>query len=118
MRHWSTLLALLAAIVMIAAGGGAAQAAACDPCPPDCPMMAAMTTAPAAADNAKGEPRGEQPDNPCQPDVLCQAPMAVAALWQSATPDLSHRSASHGSFEVLPAPSQPPDPALRPPIQL
>ncbi|MBA4793421.1 MAG: hypothetical protein H2041_07140 [Phenylobacterium sp.] len=112
LRHWPTLLAFVAAMLLAYAGGPTlAKTAACDPCPPDCPMMAD------AAHKPSSDPAGQKEKAPCERSVLCPAavvvgpaPMAPVEVQQSATLIAVRWTDSP------PAPSRPPDRSLRPPI--
>lgn len=110
---------MLAAIMLVIGGLPArASASPCDPCPPDCPMM--QHAAKAADHPAPAPDKGGKPDGPCKSGVLCQAlgnaapaGLHVAEAMFIASP----AEALRPSRELLP-PSRPPDPGLRPPIQL
>ncbi|MBI1196235.1 MAG: hypothetical protein GC203_00055 [Phenylobacterium sp.] len=123
MRNWSALLAFVATIMLVIAGGpSVATAAACDPCPPDCPMMApAQTSATAMDDHAKAPAKGEAPQkSSCVQAGLCQAttvapPLAAATV---AVLHLPQGAARHDIVSDRTAPSRPPDRELRPPIFL
>lgn len=123
MRNWSALLAFVATIMLVVAGGPAvATTAACDPCPPDCPMMAPATPSTAAMDDhGKAPAQGETPNkSPCLQTGLCQAasvapPMAAATV---AVLYLPRGAAQHDIVSDRAAPSRPPDRELRPPVFL
>ena len=113
------LLALLAAIMLVIGGVPArASATPCDPCPPDCPMMQQMAK---AADHQAPTPdKGGKPDSPCKSGVLCQALGNAAPASLHVTTVQFIASAAETltpALQLLP-PSRPPDPGLRPPIQL
>jgi hypothetical protein len=123
LRNWSALLAFVATIMLVIAGGpSVASAAACDPCPPDCPMMAPVQTSAPAMDNHGTAPaKGETPQkSPCVQTGLCQAasvaaPVPVETL---AVLYLPRNAAGHDIVSDRAAPSPPPDRELRPPIFL
>lgn len=114
----STLAAFFAAIMLVFAGAGASARAApagCDPCPPDCPMMAQADGSAAAPAPQPANPSGD----PCDPGLAC--PGAAATFLPSEAPAvviLAHGAADHDRLDPLAAPSRPPDRTLRPPIQL
>lgn len=115
----STLAAFFAAIMLVFAGAGASARAApagCDPCPPDCAMMAQADGSAAAMDR-------HDPANPsgdfCDPGLAC--PGAGATFPPSEAPAvviLARGAADHDRLDPLAAPSRPPERNLRPPIQL
>jgi hypothetical protein len=113
-------LAALLAAIMLVIGGGPARAASegCDPCPPDCPMMAQMATA--TADHHGAPAKGDKADDPCKPGPLCQTTAAaIAAPALSGAPVyLATVGDALRPLRQLPATSRPPDRSLRPPIQL
>ncbi|HEY2358106.1 MAG TPA: hypothetical protein VGH86_11700 [Phenylobacterium sp.] len=116
MQRVRVLLGLLAAIILMI-GGAPATAAAnpCNPCPPDCAMMAQMAMA-AADHQAPGKSKAE---NPCKSTAVCQSAFAVPLLPQTAADVvLLAETTEHDLVGALAAPSRPPDPTLRPPIQL
>lgn len=123
MRNWSALLAFVATIMLVVAGGPAvATTAACDPCPPDCPMMAsAQASAAAMDDRGKAPIQGETPQkSDCVQTALCQAATAAAPLTVGTVADL-YFPRSTGKHDIVSdgaAPSRPPDRDLRPPIFL
>jgi hypothetical protein len=92
----------------------------CNPCPPDCPMMAQMQMAAAAADHHATSPgKSGKAENPCKQGVACQTSAASPIL--SETPVAILLSADAADVYVLNhqgSPSQPPDETLRPPKQL
>jgi hypothetical protein len=111
-----SIFAAFVAAIMLVIGGTPVRAATgpCDPCPPDCPMMAQ-----ASADQPHKAPKGDPAESPCQAMVACPAamtlppgppPMAIA--W------LTLKDAGLRPAEEQRAPSRPPDRELRPPIQL
>ena len=119
MLRANTLLALIAAIMLVIAGAPTrASANACDPCPPDCPMMQQMST---TMDHQSQAPdKGGKTENPCKSALVCQASTAAVAA-PSETPTsivLTAETVDHGLANALAAPSRPPDRTLRPPIQL
>lgn len=113
------LLGLLAAI-MLMIGGAPARASSnpCNPCPPDCPMMSQM--AKAVSDHHDQAPgRRGKAENPCKANAACQSAFAVPLIPQMAVETvLLAEITDHDLFGSLAAPSRPPDPTLRPPIQL
>ena len=123
MRNWSALLAFVATIILVIAGGpSVATAAPCDPCPPDCPMMApATTSATAVHDHGKAPAQGDVPQkSSCLQTGLCQAatvapPVPVGTL---AVLHLPRHAAKQDVVSDRAAPSRPPDQELRPPISL
>lgn len=115
------LFACLAAIMLVISGTPARAAVTpCDPCPPDCPMMAQMHAAQAAADHHAAAPEnGGKAGNPCKPGLACQMGASAPILSETSAPillttDDAHLSAVHRDG----GPSRPPDPRLRPPIEL
>jgi hypothetical protein len=115
----SNLLALLAAIMLVVGGLPARAALApCAPCPPDCPMMKQMASA--MDHHAQAPARGGKPDNPCKQDLLCQAAATAtpAILHETGIRFLASATEVLKPMRPLPATSRPPDPGLRPPIQL
>jgi len=122
LRNWSALLAFVATIMLVIAGGPTvARAAACDPCPPDCPMMtSAAANSATADDHGKAPAQGEKPAKPpCVQAGICQAsaapPMPLASLDIGYLPVAAAR---HAVVSDRAAPSRPPDETLRPPIHL
>lgn len=103
---------------MIAGAPTVAVAAPCDPCPPDCPMMADLADQAQAGDPS---PDGSEQEtgNPCKQTIICQASF-VAPLPSMAEEAVARVpvKAAHGAFEPLAARSRPPDRELRPPISL
>ena len=119
MQRVRAFLGLLAAIILMIGGAPAsASANPCNPCPPDCPMMAQM--AKAMADHHDQAPgKSGKADNPCKSNAVCQSAFAVPLLPQTAVETvLLAETTEHDLVGPLAAPSRPPDPALRPPIQL
>jgi hypothetical protein len=113
------LLGLLAAIILMVGGAPAsASSNPCNPCPPDCPMMAQM--AGAMADHQDQAPgKSGKAENPCKSTAACQSAFAVPLLPQTAAETVRlAETAAHDLVGALAAPSRPPDPTLRPPIQL
>jgi hypothetical protein len=112
------MLALLAAIMLVIAGSPALAATqGCDPCPPDCAMMAPTAEIQPAGPDAAPK-QGPASEAPCKQTVLCQSAFAAAPLLTAGLAILSTAEAEHSGLSILPAPSRPPDPALRPPILL
>jgi hypothetical protein len=119
MQRVRVLLGLLAAIILMVGGAPAsAFANPCNPCPPDCPMMAQMAqTAADHHDQTPGDSR--KADGPCKSAAVCQSAFAVPLLPQTtAETVLLAETTAHDLVGALAAPSRPPDPTLRPPIQL
>jgi hypothetical protein len=116
----STLFALLAALMLVIAGTPAsASASACNPCPPDCPMMAQMEMGMSSADQGHQPDQGGKGDNPCKQGLACASAAVAAPLAQdiAAYAPLAEIVALYASGDVG-GPTHPPDPGLRPPIQL
>lgn len=116
LRRWSTLFALVAAMLLAIAGGpSVAQEAACDPCPPDCPMMLPDSAA-LASDHGSGAPADQKGKAPCQQTVLCQAApvVAPAPIGVAFAPRAPTRAIARWTNSPE-APSRPPDRTLRPP---
>jgi hypothetical protein len=112
-------LGLLAAIILMIGGAPAnASASPCNPCPPDCPMMARMASA--TADHQDSLPgKSGKADNPCKSAAVCQSAFAVPLLRHATVETvLLAEATEHDLVRALTAPSRPPDPTLRPPIQL
>ncbi len=118
MRRLSQFLALLATIMLVIGGApSVASAQACDPCPPDCPMMKQLAAEQAA--HQKAPDKGGKADNPCQQMVACQTVTASVAPSDLVTfVALSAASVTHEAFDPLDAHSRPPDRSLRPPIHV
>jgi hypothetical protein len=119
MQRVRVLLGLLAAIILMIGGAPAsASSNPCNPCPPDCPMMAQM--AKAAADHHGQAPgKGGKAEAPCKSTAVCQSTFAVPLLPETAAETvLLAEATAHDLVGALAAPSRPPDPTLRPPIQL
>ena len=119
MQRLRALLGLLAAIILMVGGAPAsASSNPCNPCPPDCPMMAQM--AKAAADHHDQAPgKSGKAETPCKSTAVCQSAFAVPLLPQMAVEAvLLAEATEHDLAGALVAPSRPPDPTLRPPIQL
>jgi hypothetical protein len=119
MQRVRVLLGLLAAIILMVGGAPAsASSNPCNPCPPDCPMMAQM--AKAAADHHDQAPgKSGKAETPCKSTAVCQSAFAVPLLPQTAAETvLLAETTAHDLVGALAAPSRPPDPTLRPPIQL
>ena len=119
MPAFRVLIGLLAAIILMIGGAPAsASANPCNPCPPDCPMMAQM--AQAAADHHDQAPgKSGKAESPCKSTAVCQSAFAVPLLPQTTVETvLLAETTEHDLVGALAAPSRPPDPTLRPPIQL
>jgi hypothetical protein len=119
MQRVRVLLGLLAAIILMIGGAPAsASSNPCNPCPPDCPMMAQMATATTDHhDQAPG--KSGKAERPCKSTAACQSAFAVPLLPQTAVETaLLAETTAHNLVGALAAPSRPPDPTLRPPIQL
>jgi hypothetical protein len=118
MRGLSQFFALLAAIMLVIAGvPSVASAQACDPCPPDCPMMKQLAAE--QASHQKGPAKGGKADSPCQQMVACQTVTASVAPSDLMTfVALTSASVTHEAIDPLRAPSRPPDRSLRPPIHI
>jgi hypothetical protein len=119
MQRIRVLLGLLAAIILMVGGAPAsASSNPCNPCPPDCPMMAQM--AQASADHHDQAPgKSGKAENPCKSTAVCQSAFAVPLLPQATVETvLLAETTAHDLVGALAAPSRPPDPTLRPPIQL
>jgi hypothetical protein len=117
----SNLLAILAAIMLVIGGAPAwAAASPCNPCPPDCPMMAPMKVAKTSADHHAPAPgKSGKADDPCKSGLACQAAFATPLLPEAAAETLlTAQAADHRLTSSVGGPSRPPDPGLRPPIQL
>lgn len=112
----STLVGVLAAITLVIAGAGASRASpACDPCPPDCPMMAGETMGGAHADH-HGEAPAEKPGC-CDHGLRTQTSAALPPLFAGDVEiGVAAASVRHDLIDDRAAPSRPPDRALRPPI--
>jgi hypothetical protein len=121
MQGLRVLLGLLAAIVLMVGGTPAgASSNPCNPCPPDCPMMAQMAQSAEMADHHDRAPgQSGKAENPCKSTAVCQSAFAVPLLAQAAVETiLFAETTQHDLVGALAAPSRPPDPTLRPPIQL
>jgi hypothetical protein len=81
-------------------------------------MMQQMASA--TEHHAQAPAKGGKPDNPCKQDVLCQAAATAAPAISQETGVRFLASATEvlTPTRQLPATSRPPDPGLRPPIQL
>ncbi len=119
MQRVRVLLGLLAAIILMIGGAPAsASANPCNPCPADCPMMAQMAMAADHHDQAAGK-SGKAESPPCKSTAVCQSAFAVPLLPHVAVETvLLAETTEHDLVGPLATPSRPPDPALRPPIQL
>lgn len=119
MQRVRVLFGLLAAIILMIGGAPAsASSNPCDPCPPDCPMMAQVAMA--AADHHEQPPgKSGKAESPCKSTAVCQSAFAMPLLPQSAAETvLLTETTRHDLADQLAASSRPPDPTLRPPIQL
>jgi hypothetical protein len=119
MQRVRVFLGLLTAIILMIGGAPAsASANPCNPCPPDCPMMAQMAKA-AAGHHDQAPAKSGEAENPCKSTAVCQTAFAVPLLPQTAVETvLLVEATRHDLVGALTAPSRPPDPTLRPPIQL
>ena len=119
MLRLRVFLGLLAAIILMVGGAPASAAAdSCNPCPPDCPMMAQMAKA-AADHHAQTPGKAGKADNPCKASAVCQSAFAVPLIPQTAVETvLLAEIARHDLVATPAAPSRSPDRTLRPPIQL
>ncbi len=119
MQRVRAFMGLLAAIILMVSGAPvSASANACNPCPPDCPMMAQMAKA-AAGHHDQAPGRSGKVENPCKSIAVCQSAFAVPLLPQAAVETvLLAEITEHDLPGALAAPSRPPDPTLRPPIRL
>jgi hypothetical protein len=112
------LLAVLAAIMLLI-GGTPLRAApsACNPCPPDCPMMKHMAAS--SGEHHKAPDTGGKAHNPCKQGLACQISATMTAPSQMVTfVTLTANVVDHQSGGLLAVASHPPDRSLRPPIQL
>lgn len=101
-------------MLVIVGGTGVAAAEPCDPCPPDCPMMAQLTAETHATDPGKGQ---QQADSPCKQMIVCQpGPFAVPPDPTSSKAVLSYEAAALCWTSALAVRSRPPDRQIRPPI--
>ena len=119
MQRVRALVGLLAAILMMIGGAPAlASANPCNPCPPDCPMMAQMAKAVADHHDQAPETNGKAED-PCKASAACQGAFVAPLPPQTAIETaVLAETTEHDLTGALAAPSRPPDPTLRPPIQL
>ena len=117
MHRLRAFLGLLAAIFLVIGGVPAsASTNLCNPCPPDCPMMAQMAD---AAANPQMPGKSGNAGSPCKSVVVCQSAFAVVLFAHTTVETvLLTETAEHDFIRVLVAPSRPPDPTLRPPKQL
>lgn len=106
-------------MLVIAGAPSRAAAAPCRDCPPDC-MTAMQADGPMHADMGKvGQPSKKAPASPCKPGMPCQAASAAVILPEvGAFTRLAAEPATLARLEQAPVLSRPPDPGLRPPIQL
>ncbi len=113
------LLGLLAAITLVIGGAPAsASANPCNPCPVDCPMMAQMAKA-TSDPHAPAPGKAGNAENPCKSSAACQGAFVAPLIAQAAVETVwLAEAADHDQVGELVAPSWPPDPTLRPPIQL
>ena len=119
MQRVRVLLGLLVAITLMVGGAPAnASPNLCNPCPPDCPMMAQM--AKAAADHHDQAPgKSGKAETPCKSTAVCQTAFAMPLLPQTVVETVMLAEATaHDLVGALAARSRPPDRTLRPPIQL
>lgn len=109
----------MAAIMLVIAGTPVRAATGpCDPCPPDCPMMAQASADQSQQAPAKA-PKGDAAESPCQAMVACPAAIALPTPVQTlAVAWLTPKDAGLRPANQRRAPSRPPDRELRPPIQL
>lgn len=118
MQRLRAFLGLIAAIILMIGGAPtSASANPCNPCPPDCAMMAQM----AKAVDHHGQLPGKsgKAETPCKSAVVCQSAFAVPLLPQTVVAAVMLAEITdHDLVGSLAAPSRPPDPTLRPPIQL
>ena len=119
MQRVRVLLGLLTAIILMIGGAPAsASSNPCNPCPPHCPMMAQMAKA-AADHHDQASGKSGKAESPCKSTAVCQSVFAAPLLPQTAVETvLLAETTEHDLVGALAAPSRPPDPALRPPIQL
>ena len=120
MQSVRVLLGLLAAIILMVGGAPAnASSNPCNPCPPDCPMMAQMAQAAATSDHQQAPGKSGGSESPCKSTAICPSTFALPLLPQAAADTtILAEAAEHDLVAALAAPSRPPDPTLRPPIQL
>ena len=107
-------------MLMIGGASARAEAGPCDPCPPDCPMMAqAAQSAAATGHHAQAPQKRGTAENPCKQALACQASFAAPVLSDGlVTVAIATGAADHVGLNPLTACSRPPDRTLRPPIQL
>ena len=119
MQRVRVFLGLLAAVILMVGGAPAsASAKPCNPCPPDCPMMAQMGKA-AADHHDQGPGKSGKVENPCKSSAICQSAFAVPLLPQTAVETVRFAETTrHDLVGPIQVPSRPPDPRLRPPISL
>ncbi len=80
-------------------------------------MMAQM--AKDVADHGQAPGKSGKAEDPCKANAACQSVFAVPLLPQMTVETvLVAESTDHDPVGSLAAPSRPPDPTLRPPIQL
>ena len=120
MQPVRVLLGLLAAIILMVGGAPAnASSNPCNPCPPDCPMMAQMAQAADMADRHQAPDKSGGSESPCKSTAVCQSTLVVPLLPQAAAETvILAEVAEHDLASAVAALSRPPDPTLRPPIQL
>ena len=120
MQSVRVLLGLLAAIILMVGGAPTnASANPCNPCPPDCAMMAQIRQAAVMADHHQVAGKRDRSESPCKSAAVCPSTFALPLLPQAATETvILAEAAEHDLVAALAAPSRPPDPTLRPPIQL
>jgi hypothetical protein len=83
-------------------------------------MMAMQADGAMHTDMGKtGQPSKKAPASPCKPGMPCQAASAAVILPEVGVfTRLATEPAALARLEQSPVPSRPPDPGLRPPIQL
>ncbi|WP_394760740.1 hypothetical protein [Phenylobacterium sp.] len=119
MQRVRVLFGLLAAIILVIGGAPAnASSNPCNPCPPDCPMMAQIAHA-IADHHDQGKGKSGEAESPCKSTAVCQSAFAVPLLPQTVVETvLLAETSAHDLVGALAAASWPPDPSLRPPIHL
>lgn len=106
-------------MLVIAGAPSRAAAAPCRDCPPDCAMAIQAGAAMHADMGMAGQPAKKAPESPCKPGMPCQTAAAAVVLSDvGAFSPLVAEPAILARLEQAPVPSRPPDPGLRPPIQL
>ncbi|HET6972288.1 MAG TPA: hypothetical protein VFH92_14260 [Phenylobacterium sp.] len=114
------LLAILAVLALpLVATAAPARASSCDPCPPDCPMMAQASSTAGGAHAGAPADAPHSKHAPCTPDAIClSAGAALAPSLVEAPAQFLAQTIRLSPLAQLPAASHPPDRSLRPPIQL